>query len=252
MAVETPQAAGEPAEPPPPYPPPYAAPPLVPYPPPPPSPPPSSQPWQPAQPRRNQLWYASLLLAVIVTLGGLGLLYQDDVNWQRKSGDLGRQNASLSDQLRITQTDYTSAQQTIQDLRTQARHPSVGIWNVQQRIDNADSYLAGGVPDTFTYHLHVTASGPMSVSILTFQQFADAVDCVRQGTGNTDYCMHHQPRTANTWLSVTRVDYDFHLAEGCANYMVVFTASSRVTVSPNVSVTYNPAPTFTGDCIPNS
>jgi hypothetical protein len=189
---------------------------------------------------------------VIVTLGALGLLYQDDVKWQRQSGDLSRQNASLRDQLRITQTDYTSAQQTIQDLRTQARHPSVGIWNVQQRIDDANSYLAGGVPDTFTYHLHVTASGPMSVSILSFEQFAAAVDCVHQGTGNTDYCMHHQPRTANTWLHVTKVDYDFHLAEGCANYMVVFTASSRVTVSPNVSVTYNPAPTFTGDCIPNS
>jgi hypothetical protein len=205
-----------------------------------------------ARPTRNWLWYAALLLAVIVTLGALGLLYQDDVKWQRQSGDLSRQNASLRDQLRITQTDYTSAQQTIQDLRTQARHPSVGIWNVQQRIDDANSYLAGGVPDTFTYHLHVTASGPMSVSILSFEQFAAAVDCVHQGTGNTDYCMHHQPRTANTWLHVTKVDYDFHLAEGCANYMVVFTASSRVTVSPNVSVTYNPAPTFTGDCIPTS
>jgi len=185
---------------------------------------------------------------LIVTLGGLGLLYQDDVNWQRKSGDLSRQNASLRDQLRITQSDYTSAQQTIQDLRTQAQHPSVGIWNVQQHIDGPDFYLAGGVPDTFTYHLHATSSGPMSVSILTFEQFAAAVDCVHQGTGNTDYCMHHQPHTVNTWLHVTKVDFDFHLAEGCANYMAVFTAGSAVTVSPNVSVTYNPAPTFTGDC----
>jgi len=185
---------------------------------------------------------------VIVTLGGLGLLYQDDVSWQRQAGDLSRQNASLSDQLRITRTDYTSAQQTIQDLRTQALHPSLGIWNVQQRIDGPDFYLAGGVPDTFTYHLRATSSGPMSVSILTFEQFAAAVDCVHQGTGNTNYCMHHQPHTANTWLNVTTVDFDFHLAEGCANYMAVFTAGSAVTVTPNVSVTYNPAPTFTGDC----
>ena len=88
----------------------------------------------------------------------------------------------------------------------------------------------------------------MSVSILTFEQFAAAVDCVHQGTGNTNYCMHHQPKIANTWLNVKTVDYDFHLAEGCANYMVVFTAGGPVTVSPNVSVTYNPAPTFTGDC----
>ena len=201
-----------------------------------------------SRPRRNRLWYASLLLAVIVTLGGLGLLYQDDVSWQRQASDLSRQNASLRDQLRITQSNYTTAQQTIQDLRTQALHPSVGIWNVQQHIDGPDFYLAGGVPDTFTYHLHATSTGPMSVSIVTFEQFAAAVDCVHQGTGNTNYCMHHQAHISNTWLNVTKVDYDFHLAEGCANYMAVFTAGSAVTVSPNVSVTYNPAPTFTGDC----
>ncbi|TMD19662.1 MAG: hypothetical protein E6I98_07135 [Chloroflexi bacterium] len=241
--METPQAAGEPAE----QPPSYPTPPLVPYSPPAVSPPPL-QTWQPAPPRRSRLWYASLLLAVIVTLGGLGLLYQDDISWQQQSGDLSRQNASLRDQLRITQSDYRTAQQTIQDLKTQALHPNVGIWNVQQHIDGPDFYLAGGVPDTFTYHLHATSSGPMSVSILTFEQFAASVDCVHQGTGNTNYCMHHQPKIANTWLNVTKVDYDFHLAEGCANYMVVFTAGGAVTVSPNVSVTYNPAPTFTGDC----
>jgi len=44
------------------------------------------------------------------------------------------------------------------------------------------------------------------------------------------------------------VNFDFHQAEGCANYLVVFTAGRAVTVTPNVSVTYNPAPTFTGDC----
>lgn len=250
MAVETPQAAGEPAEPPPSYPPPYSAPPLVPNSPPAAPPPPSSQPWQPAPPRPNWLWYASLLLAVIVTLGGLGLLYQDDVSWQRQAGDLRSQNVSLRQQLLTTQTNLTTAQQSIRDLKTQAQHPTLGIWTVQQHIDGPDWYLAGGVPDTFTYHLHATSSGPMSVSILTFEQFAAAIDCVRQGTGNTNYCMHNQPRTANTWLNVAQVDFDFHLGEGCADYLVVFTAPSAVIVHPNVSVTYNPAPTFTGDCAP--
>ena len=219
----------------------------MPYSPPEESPPPPQQPWQPAPPRRNRLWYASLLLAVIVTLGGLGLLYQDDISWQQQSGDLSRQNASLSDQLRITQSDYRTAQQTIQDLKTQALHPTLGIWNVQQKINGPDWYLAGGVPDTFTYHLVASSTGPMSVSILTFEQFAAAVACVDRGSGNTNYCMHHNG-SAKTWLNVTSVSFDFHLAEGCANYMVVFTAGGAVTVSPNVSVTYNPAPTFTGDC----
>ncbi|HEV2217931.1 MAG TPA: hypothetical protein VGV88_10180 [Candidatus Dormibacteraeota bacterium] len=188
---------------------------------------------------------------MIVTLGGLGLLYEDDLSWQRQSADLSRQNASLQDQLRITQSDYKGAQQTIVDLRLQARHPTLGIWNVAQRINGADWYLAGGVPDTFTYHLKATSTGPMSVSIVTFEQFAAATECVRNGTGDTNVCMHRPQATngiANTFANVTQVDYDFHLAEGCANYMVVFTAAGAVTVTPNVSVTYNPAPTFTGDC----
>ncbi len=124
---------------------------------------------------------------MIVTLGGLGLLYQDDISWQQQSGDLSRQNASLRDQLRITQSDYRTAQQTIQDLKTQALHPTLGIWNVQQKINGPDWYLAGGVPDTFTYHLVASSTGPMSVSILTFEQFAAAVACVDRGSGNTNY-----------------------------------------------------------------
>lgn len=211
----------------------------------------SPQPWQPAPPRRNRLWYASLLLAVIVTLGGLGLLYQDDVNWQRQSGDLSRQNAALHEQLLTSQSNLTTARQTIQDLKTEAKHPSLGIWNVQQRIDGPDYYLAGGVPDTFTYHLHATSSGAMSVSIVTFEQFAAATECVHSGAGDTNTCMHRplaKNGIANTWLNTRQVDYDFHLGEGCADYLVVFTAAGVVTVTPNVSVTYNPAPTFTGSC----
>src|SRR2546421_201780 len=96
------------------------------------------------------------------------------LSWQWR---LRRQPASRPSS---TQSDYRTAQQTIQDLKTEAKHPNVGIWNVQQHIDGPDFYLAGGVPDTFTYHLHATSSGPMSVSILTFEQFAAAVDCVHQ------------------------------------------------------------------------
>ena len=89
----------------------------------------------------------------------------------------------------------------------------------------------------------------MSVSILTFEQFASAIECVDNGAGSTNYCMHHSKKgTVKSWLNVTSVSYDFHDAEGCANYMVVFTAANPVTVRPDVSVTYNPAATFTGDC----
>jgi hypothetical protein len=59
--------------------------------------------------------------------------------------------------------------------------------------------------------------------------------------------MHHRG-TVKSWLSVTSVNYDFHEAEGCADYLAVFTSSQTVTVTPNVSVTYNPANHSTGAC----
>jgi hypothetical protein len=60
--------------------------------------------------------------------------------------------------------------------------------------------------------------------------------------------MHHTGTPVISWLGVTAVDYDFHGAEGCADYVVVFTSASDITVTPNVSVTYNPAPASTGSC----
>jgi hypothetical protein len=210
----------------------------------------------PARPRPNWLWYTSVLVALVVTLGALGLLFIDDGNWQQRTHQLEKQNTALTnqkhdlfDQVLVTQADLTQAKQQVTSLQAELKHPTVGIWNVQQKIDGASWYLAGGVPDTFTYHLKATSSGPMSVSILTFEQFAAAIECVDGGSGNTNYCMHHsRAGTVNTWANVTSVNFDFHLAEGCANYMVVFTAAAPVTVTPDVSVTYNPASKFTGDC----
>ena len=50
------------------------------------------------------------------------------------------------------------------------------------------------------------------------------------------------------WVNQTSISYDFHDAEGCAAYMLVITAGAAITVTPNVSVTYNPAQHATGTC----
>lgn len=244
MAVESPRRADDASDPIPP--PPSEAPPAEP------TLAPPAPPLSPVRTVRRQpglFWYAALLVAVVVTLGGFGLLYSDDLSWQRQTHNLARQNAALSEQLLTSQTSLSDTQKQVSSLQAELQHPHLGIWNVQQKIDGADWYLAGGVPDTFTYHLNATASGQMSVSILTFEQFAAAIECVDNAGGNTNYCMHHSRKgTVKSWLNVTSVSYDFHEAEGCANYMVVFTASKPITVMPDVSVTYNPAATFTGDC----
>jgi hypothetical protein len=87
----------------------------------------------------------------------------------------------------------------------------------------------------------------MSVSILTLEQWSKAIECVDFRGGTVHYCMHHSG-TVMSWQSVTSVNYDFHLAEGCADYLSVFTSASSITVTPKVSVTYNPAASATGSC----
>jgi hypothetical protein len=203
----------------------------------------------PARPRRSLLWYGALTVAVVITLGAFGLLFADDQSWQREAAKLHEQNASLHAQMLTAQTSAADAEQQVKALQAELKHPNLGLWNVSEKINGPDWYLAGGVPDTFTYHLNATSTGPMSVSILTFEQFAAAIECVDAGTGNANRCMHHSSAgTVMSWLDVRTLAYDFHQAEGCAGYMVVFTAAAAVTVMPDVSVTYNPAPTFTGVC----
>ncbi len=233
MAVETPDAVAPSLEPtiPPPPPPPF-----------PPAPPPARR-----SSIRRLVWYAASLIAIVVTLGSFGLLAVDDQSWQRQANDLRKQNDAMHEQLLTAQTNAKDQQGQIADLQAKLQHPLLEIWNVDEKIQGNDYYLAGGVPDTFTYHLHATATGPMNVSVVTFEQFVAGIECVDQGRGNTNYCLHHSG-TVKSFLNVRSVSYDFHLAEGCAGYMVVFTAPATVTVHPDVSVTYNPAPTFTGEC----
>jgi len=205
-------------------------------------------------PRERRLWTAALAAALLVTAGGLGILYVDDTNYQNTDRALTSQNEQLTGRnqnlqtaLTTTETKLTASESQVTNLTAQLEHPTLGIWNVPQAITGSSFYLAAGVPDTFTYHLKLTSNGPMSVSIVSIHQFGDAVRCVETGVGTTNYCMHHSG-SAIGWLNVTSVNYDFHLAEGCAAYLAVITSGSAITVTPDVSVTYNPASAPTGSC----
>ena len=202
----------------------------------------------------RRLWTAALVLAVLVTAGGLALLYNDNLDLQNQARSLTNDNESLQGQILGIQGELTAtkgglskAEADLAAVRAELAHPHLGIWNVRQTLQGPSYYLAAGVPDTFTYHLRLTASGTMNVSILSFDQFSAAVKCIENGVGNTDWCMHHSG-AANSWLGVRSVNTDFHLAEGCAAYMAVITAPGKVTITPDVSVTYNPASHATGTC----
>ena len=212
--------------------------------------------WKPMlQTWERRRWTAALAAALLVTAIGVGLLYADDTSNQATIRGLQTTNESLTgrnqillDQLKTTQSNLTATLGELATTKAELEHPKLVLWNFPQQIKDASWYLAGGIPDTFTYHLQATSTGPMSVSILTLEDFSKGLQCVDYGTGNTNDCMHHSGSPANCWLRVTNVNYDFHLAEGCADYVVVFTSASAVTVTPNVSVTYNPATSLTGAC----
>jgi hypothetical protein len=216
---------------------------------------PAPRPPRISRPLGPRLWTAALAGALLFTAGGLALLYLDDTTFQNTANQLNSQNKSLqaqnkalATQLATTQTNLTATLGELATVRAELEHPTLTIWNVPQVLKNPSWYLAGGIPDTFTYHLVATSNGPMTVSILTFEQWGKAVECIDNGVGNTNYCMHHSGAEI-TWTDVTSVNYDFHKAEGCADYLSVFTTKgSNVSVTPNVSVSYNPATASTGAC----
>jgi hypothetical protein len=202
----------------------------------------------------RRVWIASLTAAIVLTAGGFALIYNDDTGYQNLDRSLTNQNASLTGRNLILQGQLTTTQNSLADANTQLaavtaelKHPHLGIWNVPQQVSGPTYYLAAGVPDTFTYNLHLASNGPMNVSIVSFEQFKAAVLCVENGVANTNWCMHHNG-SAIGWANQTAINYDFHDSEGCAAYMLVITAASPVTVTPDVSVTYNPATHSTGVC----
>lgn len=204
--------------------------------------------------RERRWWTIALTAVVLIAAIAIALLYVDDTNnqatirsLQTKNESLTGRNQNLNDQLTQTQANLTATLGELATTKAELAHPQLVLWNVPQTLPDSSAYLAGGIPDTFTYHLEATSSGPMSVSILTLEQWSKAMACVTNGGGVTNWCMHHSG-VVMSWLNVTSVNYDFHLAEGCADYVAVFTAGSKVTVTPNVSVTYSPAASATGSC----
>jgi hypothetical protein len=199
-------------------------------------------------------WTASLAIAVLLTAGGLALLYNDDRAFQNQARSLTTENESLQGQilgiqgeLTATKGSLSTSQSDLAAVRAELAHPHLGIWNVRQTLQGPTYYLAAGVPDTFTYHLRLKSTGAMNASIVSFEQFGAAVKCIENGAGTTNWCMHHSGSAYGS-RGVTSVTYDFHLAEGCAAYLLVITAPSKATITPNVSVTYNPATHVTGAC----
>jgi hypothetical protein len=196
---------------------------------------------------RGLLVALGLLLAVTWLGGGYALYYvirHDDAS-SKKAAAEAVQLSQASHRYSQLQAEKAAVDAQLQATQSDLRHPTLSIWNVSEAITGPNVYLSGGIPDTFTYHLKFTSDAPVTVTYMTSGQFASAIQCVHDGRGDTHSCLS---RTGQGWHDVTTLDVDIHEGEGCADYLLLFTAARAATIHPNVSVTYNPAAAPTGAC----
>jgi len=123
------------------------------------------------QSRERRWWATALTSTVLISAVAVGFLYIDDSNNQASIRSLTTQNESLTgrnlivqNQLDKTQANLTATLGELAKTKADLEHPHLTIWNVAQQLKGSSWYLAGGVPDTFTYHLHATSTGSISVN----------------------------------------------------------------------------------------
>src|SRR5260370_41069921 len=123
-------------------------------------------------PRERRLWTAALAAALLITAGGLGILYVGDTNYQNADRALTLQNEELTGKsqnlqtaLATTQGKLTASQHQVTDLTPELAHPTLGIWNVPQAISGSRFYPPAGVQDTLPYHHKLAANCPMPVRL---------------------------------------------------------------------------------------
>ena len=127
-------------------------------------------------------------------------------------------------------------------MQQQLTHPHLEMWNscgVPCSM-TAGKWREGGVPDTFDYYVSFNATVPVSVYFLTLKQYTQFASC-----GNISCVTGTYQSIPPTMLAT---NYEFTLAEGCASYVAIYQSTQNGIISPDVSVTYNPASQPTGVC----
>lgn len=153
-------------------------------------------------------------------------------------------------------------EQQLKTAQAEAKNPTVGIWNDcggSCAIAPA-SYRVGTIPDTFTYHLKFTSDVSVDAYFLTVEEYARFSNCpgyIRPSAGQNRiaacagaWALNGQV-PGDRFISGNAVNFDFHLAEGCASYLVVMfpsAAGQTADLHPDVSVSYQPASAPTGEC----
>jgi len=204
---------------------------------------------------RRELVWISVGLAAVFLVGALW--YSDDSSLRNTIGRLSTQLGNSQEQLSTTQAQLTVARQ-------EALNPTLETWNVPGTI-GPNSWLAGSVPDTFTFHLRFMSSGDTFFAFLTLSEYVRFNECPgnvyslnpsinRLAAGCIDYWLFNNRPPADrvgVFPAGVNVNFDFHYAEGCASWVSVLMpekARTTLTIQPSVAVTYAPASSPTPGC----
>ncbi|MGI0069747.1 MAG: hypothetical protein ACREAN_05770 [Nitrosopumilaceae archaeon] len=172
-------------------------------------------------------------------------LQSNITNLESENSNLQSQNSNLSNQITSDENQIISLQSQVSNLQNElgtggTNHFSMWSGAKYAAQFTGSNYYSENVPDTFDYYDSWTSTVPVIVYYLTQQQFVQFVNC-----GDSISCVAGQYQYEP---SATSANYEFTLAEGCGGYIAVYTASSAGTLTPNISVTYNPASSSTGVC----
>lgn len=206
----------------------------------------------------------TILLALVGAASIAAGAYLYDQLGRTKETLAGSELRSGAQQLTIERLDQQQKdlQQQLKTAQAEAKNPTVGIWNDcgGSCAIAPGSYRVGTIPDTFTYHLKFTSDVSVDAYFLTVEEYAKFSNCpgyIRPGAGQNRiaacagaWALNGQV-PGDRFTAGTDVNFDFHLAEGCASYLVVMfpsAADRTADLHPNVSISYQPATAPTGEC----
>ena len=208
--------------------------------------------------RRAAIIVASLAALIIGAVAGAGIgirherehwtpLYNQAVTDYEGATAEVAQWKTASQQARQTSERYQGRLEELQKRVSSSvgdlNHPHFVLWNscgagplAGCALQPGHEYV-GGVPDTFTYNVSFRSTVPVAVRIMSSHNFV---------CWETKNCAW----TYTWWSPRTHLTGGvFHLAEGCAGYIAVFSSDQSGVLYPNVSIDRHPADHLTGACL---
>ena len=178
--------------------------------------------------------YKAIIASLLIIILLLGILYYES-SAGRLPFSLGTNRYQLAN---------PPNSQSIQPPNTSTPPPGPTIWNSCGAGScgmQTNGWREGTVPDTYDYFVSFTSNVSITVYFFTLGQFVQYAVC------NGDLsCVSGSFVTLSG--TTNRQNTVFKLAEGCADYVAIYIASTNGVMTPNVKVAQNAAPYATGYC----